>query len=351
MIFASYNCRPLLRALACLLLGLAGLAGGGPASAGDKTSNKPPYVYYLTGSAADAVPAQPPGAPASVLMGGGPDVDEAFAWMIGKAGGGDFVVIRASGADGYNQYLYNMGGLDSVETLVVPSREAANDPFVVDRIDRAEAVFIAGGDQADYINEWKGTALDRALRQLVARNAPLGGTSAGLAVLGEFDFAALNDTITSATALENPYNRRVTLDRDFLALPGLAGAITDAHLDTRDRMGRLLTFVARLVQDGWASTDTVRAIGVDVETALLVDNGVARRVGAGSAYFLRPLIAPTVCAPKQPLTFRNVSVQRLSGAGWFQLDRWQSPDNAVASYDLSAEAGVLISSQPGGSIY
>ena len=36
-------------------------------------------------------------------MGGGTDVDALFTWMSDRAGGGDSVVIRASGADGYNQ--------------------------------------------------------------------------------------------------------------------------------------------------------------------------------------------------------------------------------------------------------
>ena len=60
------------------------------------------------------------------------------------------------------------------------------------------------------------TALDDAIRDLVRRNVPIGGTSAGLAVLGQFDFAALKGSVTSADALANPYNRRMTLDRDFL---------------------------------------------------------------------------------------------------------------------------------------
>jgi len=211
---------------------------------------KPKYDYYLTGNDADVESSQPPRSPSTVLMGGGPDVDDAFRWMIAKAGGGDFVVIRASGADGYNQYIYDMGGVDSVETLVIPSREAAADPFVLDRVSRAEALFIAGGDQSDYIKYWKGTPLQTVIEELIARNVPIGGTSAGLAVLGEFDFAALNGTVTSAQALSDPYDRRMTLDRGFLTAPYLEGAIADAHLDTRDRMGRLLTFVARIVRDG-----------------------------------------------------------------------------------------------------
>jgi cyanophycinase len=336
--------RPVVRLARMLLAGLLALSAA--ASFAEKK-----YDYYLTGSAADAQPAQPPRVPATLLMGGGPDVDEAFNWMIERAGGGDFVVIRSRGADGYNAYVYEMGGVDSVETLVIPSREAAADAFVLDRVARAEALFIAGGDQSDYVRFWKGTPLEAAIRALIARKVPIGGTSAGLAVLGAFDFAALNGSVTSVDALSDPYNRRMTLDRGFLTAPALDGAIADAHLDSRDRMGRLLAFVARIVRDGWVSVDGARGIGVDVETALAIEDGVGKRLGLGSVYFLRPTIAPTVCEPRQPLTFRNVTVDRLSGTGSFRLGTWSGTGGATVRYDISAEAGVLISSQPGGSAY
>lgn len=325
-----------------LLLALALAVGATPALAG----KRPPYEHYLTGSAVN-VTLPMPAAPTTLLMGGGPDVDAAFEWMIAKAGGGDFVVIRATGADGYNPYIYAMGGVDSVETLVIPSREAANDPFVIDRIGKAEALFIAGGDQSDYIQQWKGTGVDTALQGLIARHVPIGGTSAGLAVLGEVDFAALNGSVTSASALGNPYGRRVTLDRGFLTAPALDAAIGDAHLDTRDRMGRLVTFMARMAQDGWVAAP--RGIGVGVETALAIENGIGTRLGVGSVYFLQGGM-PQVCQKRLPLTYRDVQVQRLSGAGQFDLVQWQG-DGSTTDYSLDAEAGVLSSTQPGGGIY
>ena len=78
-------------------------------------------------------------------MCGGTDVDAAFRWMIGKAGGGDFVVIRATGTDAYNPYIYGLGTVDSVETVIIKNRAAASDAFVMDKIRNAEALFIAGG--------------------------------------------------------------------------------------------------------------------------------------------------------------------------------------------------------------
>ena len=83
------------------------------------------YEHSLVGDPADNVSTRAPTAATAMLMGGGPDVDDAFRWMIAQAGGGDFVVLRASGDDGYNRYVYALGGMASVETLVVRSRAAA----------------------------------------------------------------------------------------------------------------------------------------------------------------------------------------------------------------------------------
>ncbi len=305
--------------------------------------------YFITGNAADTAASRAPTTPAVVLMGGGSDVDDAFRWMIAKAGGGDFVVLRASGSDGYNDYIHAMGGVDSVETLVVKTRAAAADPFVIDRVAKAEAIFIAGGDQWDYIRLWKDTPLQAALEAAIARRVPIGGTSAGLAVLGEVDYSAANGTVESAEALADPYNRRVTLDRGFVTAPGLAGTITDSHFKTRDRMGRLVAFVARSMQDGLVPLANLRAIGIDEATALVLDNGVATRLGSGAAWFLRPAAAPAVCARRQPLTLRNVAVDRLDGSGSFDLGSWTG--SGTVRYDLSAEGGVLTSNRPGGAIY
>lgn len=102
---------------------------------------KAKLTRWIAGSAADVSTSTTGG---TVLMGGGTDVDAAIQWMIQKSGGGDFVIIRASGADGYNSYIYNdLGGVNSCETILIDSRNAANDPGVETTIRNAEAVFMA----------------------------------------------------------------------------------------------------------------------------------------------------------------------------------------------------------------
>lgn len=307
-----------------------------------------PYQYYVVGNPADVVLTRP-GAPSMALMGGGPDVDAAFKWMIEKSGGGNFVVLRARGSDAYNPYIYAMGGTSSVETIVIPSREAAHDPFVRTRIEGAEALFIAGGDQSDYINYWKGTPVETAIQHLARQNIPIGGASAGLAIMGQYAFATLNGTINSPTALSNPFHPLLTIERSYLALPYMNDLIADPHMATRDRMGRLITFMARIVHSNWSSL--ARGIGVDVATALLVDNGIAFRVGAGSAYFLQTAGRPDVCEISTPLTYKNLDVQRLSGAGTFNMHSWSSHDGGTINYSISAINGALSSTQAGGAIY
>jgi cyanophycinase len=306
------------------------------------------YEYYLTGNEADATTTTHPG---FLLAGGNTDVDTAMQWMIDQSGGGDFVVIRASGADGYNAYIYSELGrvVDSVETIVMKQERAAYDPFVLDKILKAEALFIAGGNQWDYVRLWKGTPVEDAIHELVNRGVPVGGTSAGLAILGEFLFSAERNTIYSDEALKNPYHPRLTLERDFLQLPYLRGTITDSHFVERDRMGRLVTFLARILQDGWAGQ--ARGIGINGMTALAVDgNGLATLHGVGAVYFLRTTTTPEVCEKNTPLTFRELEVQRLSGAGaTFDLQAWSGA--SVTVYSLSAVQGTLFSTQPDGAIY
>jgi cyanophycinase len=305
---------------------------------------KAQYEYYAVGSQLDVTTTTTAG---TVLMGGGTDVDAAFQWMIGKSGGGDFVVIRATGTDAYNPYIYGLGTVNSVETLIIKSRTAAADPFVVNKIRNAEALWIAGGDQSDYINFWKGTPVADAINYVAnTKHAPVGGTSAGLAVLGQFIYTGASGSVTSSQALANPYHRYVTLDRDFVTIANLGGLITDSHFVTRDRLGRTVAFIGRIIKDGWASS--AHGIGIDEATAILVEsNGSSTRVGSGAAYFFTSNGVPAVCVSGSPLTYTGLAVYKVSGAATFNLSSWSG--SGGTAYTVSANAGAMSSSN--GSIY
>jgi len=309
------------------------------------------YRYVRLGQTPDAQSTPSAGI---ALMGGGTDLDEAFRWLCEKANGGDFLILRARGDDDYNSYVNGLCKLNSVATLIIPDRDAALDPAVSEIIRHAEAVFIAGGDQARYVNFWRGTPVQDAINADIASGKPIGGTSAGLAILGEFSYGALNDppddsSLTSADALRDPLFTRITLVRDFLRIPLLQNTITDSHFAKRDRLGRSLVFLARLTQDGWVQNP--REIAIDEKSALLVEaNGKATVVGSGKGvYFLRTTEAPAICQKGVPLTFRKISAYKASSGAHFDLTHWKGEGGS--SYMLSVDRGIVESTQPGNATY
>jgi cyanophycinase len=310
-----------------------------------------PYVYQRLGNAADVRTTPSEGI---ALMGGGADLDEAFRWLCEKGKGGDFVILRARGDDAYNPYVAGLCRVNSVATLILPDRQAALDPAVSDIIRNAEVIFIAGGDQANYIRGWQGTPVQAVIDAHVRAGKPLGGTSAGLAVFGEFAYGALGDKpddedLASSQVLMDPYHERVTLVRNFLRIPQLDNLITDSHFVARDRMGRTLGFLARIIENGWSAKP--RAMAIDEGSAALLEaSGTITVVGRGhGVYFLQATERPVSVLAGVPLGFRNVAAYRLGKGGHFDLNKWSG--SGGFSYSLSVDQGRIASSAPSGSVY
>lgn len=304
-------------------------------------------VSYLTGSAADVSTTTTRGL---VLMGGSTDVDAAIAWLLNRSGGGDIVVIRATGADGYNTYMYNMVPVNSVETIIIDSRAKAELASVEQRIRNAEALFIAGGDQWHYVNYWKNTATENAINYLLnTKGVPVGGTSAGLAVLGQAYYSAEKGSVTSDQALKDPFHRYVTLGHsDFINAPYLQNLITDSHYTQRTRQGRHISFMARLMNNyGFSS---IKGIGIDEQTAVCIDqNGIAKVYGINHAYFLsNTSLGPETCTPGTPLTWNrsNLAIKAYkivgsnTGNGSVEMTNWNNASGG-SSYFYYVINGVL----------
>ncbi|HAA15675.1 MAG TPA: hypothetical protein DCE41_29785 [Cytophagales bacterium] len=287
---------------------------------------------YIVGSSADVSPTPLGGI---LLAGGAGDNDDAMTWLVNRANGGDVVVLRAAGTDAYNSYLDGLGSVNSVETIVISSRNQANAGWVETTIRNAEAVFIAGGDQADYVNFWEGTGVEDGLDYLInTKGGAVGGTSAGCAIQGQVYFSAVNGTTRSEDVLANPYNSDATLGNgDFLDHSLLANTITDTHFDNPDRRGRIFGFMARMVADYGM---TAKGIGVDEYTAVAIEpNGNARVFGDQNyddfAYFLKAEGGtPETMQAGSPLSWDNnaqaVKVYKIqgnvSGSNTFNLNTW-----------------------------
>jgi cyanophycinase len=296
---------------------------------------------YLTGNAADVVVAA--AGPGLNLGGGGLDVDAALQAMIDQARGCtdcatkvDVVVLRVTGSDGYNDYIYAMNGVDSVETLVVTRATDSNTAAVETTVRNAEVVFYAGGNQCDYTKVFKGTKVETATEFVYAKGGTVGGTSAGMAIQGEFVYNGCTASATSSEILADPYARSATFTYDYHAWNDMGDTLTDTHFVTRDRMGRLMGFLARQIKDG--KTPTALGIGADEESSVVVDeNGLATVMGAGNVYFVLADHFPEQCAAKKPLTYSNFKIWRVPPGGTFNLRNRPSS----GYYTVSVSAGVL----------
>ena len=318
-------------------------------STGVYAAGKTGFTSFVVGNPGDAQPSASL-SPGLVLMGGGTDVDAAFQFMCQRAGGGDFLVIRTTGTDAYNPYIQQLcPQMDSVETIIITSVTGANSAYVSTQIQNAEALWIAGGDQSTYVALWRGTAVQTGVNFLLnSKQAPVGGTSAGLAVLSQFIYTGAIGSVTSSQALANPFHRYVTLDRDLFQSALGGNKLYDSHFVTRDRLGRSLVFLARIVNNGWAGQP--RAIGIDEETALLVlPTGAASMVGVGAAYFLQAPGPAQVLADRTPLTYLNIGVYKVPQGGTFNLSTWTGTGGVA--YTLNVNNGSVTSTQAGGNIY
>jgi cyanophycinase-like exopeptidase len=299
------------------------------------------FVAYQTGNPSDTVVQALGGV---CLMGGATEDDNAMCWFLQRANGGDVLVLRTSGSNGYNSYLYSQLGVpvNSVETIVCNNAAASNEAYLLQKINQAEAIWFAGGDQWTYVSFWRNTPVEVAINEAIhQRNIVVGGTSAGMAIQGKYYFSAQNGTVTSSAALGNPFNPQMTVDSThFIENTTLSHVITDTHFDNPNRKGRLVAFLARIHHD---YGQFAKAIACDEYTAVCIDtNGIARVFGGypaydDNAYFIQsnceiPNPQPENCANASPLTW-NAGGQALkvyqikgnaTGNNTFDLNDWQT---------------------------
>ncbi len=280
----------------------------------------------------DTRPARGPG---QILMGGGIDVDAAFVWAQavvsgGAAAGGDLVVLRASGSNAYDDYLMGLANFNSVQTVLIPpGSTSGNLAAAATIVSRAEIVFFAGGDQADYV-AWQHTALAPAVAGVYRRGGVVGGTSAGAAIQGEYVYDAIaadrvGKDVHTRDAITDPFEDNISFTRDPFGFSPLRGVVVDPHFRSRDRMGRLGAFMGRL----W-TVGTIVGVGVDTGNALVINSrGHAtlkqQVVGSGAAYVLIGR-RPEVLRPGEPLLYKTIKVLRL--------------DHASDNYDFVHSCGV-----------
>ncbi len=297
--------------------------------------------------------------PAIMLVGGaeGGKVgeDAATQWFLQQANYGDYLVLRCGGIGKQAQWIVDnyKDLINSAAELSIDSREAANNPEVVQYIKDADALYLAGGDQNKYEDYWEGTATEDAINYLINhKKVPVAGTSAGMAILGDYYYAPSRRGLLSSEILNDPFheNTQDIFRSNFLQVPFLQDVITDTHLDRRNdkhpetRYGRIFGLMARIMV---VENQPVYGIGLEEGAFVAIDeNGIAQVFGNDSdqgqdAYFLQTNgVLPEQIEPELPLIWENkgraVKVYRIqgtpSGSGLFDLNNWLTADGGTWEY-------------------
>jgi cyanophycinase len=157
-------------------------------------------------------------------------------------------------------------GIGELVELYVEDRAQAHDPKTLACLEGAAGVFFSGGDQLRISSQIGDTPLEARIREIWQGGGVLAGTSAGASVM--------SDTMMVRGA--SAESHRIG---DLHMAPGLGlvrDAIIDQHFAERGRIGRLLGAVAQ--------SPRVLGIGIDENTAMLLEGDIFEVLGAGAVY-------------------------------------------------------------------
>ena len=286
------------------------------------------------------------------LMGGGANVDSAFLEFIKSVKGGDLLVLSGKDYDqplleNYNLYFMNLAkanhiALNSVTTVLIQSRIGAENAQLLKLVKESEGIFFSGGDQWKYIDRIKATSLHREILNKLQVGFPLGGTSAGLAIMGDQIFTAEKGPVGTSDIKNNPLDEKITLTDSLFNIAELKNILTDTHFVVRDRMGRLVSFLA---SSYLKAPSQLQGLGIDESTVLLIPNNTPAKVmGIGKVYFIRPTTLPTF--KDNQFNWNQIQVYRFQEGDNLSFDQLNTPH-----YFYNVDQGLIHSTQTNGEIY
>ncbi len=203
--------------------------------------------------------------------------------------------------------LFRKLGADEAKSLPFSSRDDAGKGEWLEYIEKANGIFVTGGNQLRLTTILGGTAVAKAIRRANARGVAVGGTSAGAAILSEH-------MIAYGAEGHTPHAGAVSLVPGF----GLTNRIIiDQHFRQRDRLGRLLTALAY--------NPFAVGIGLDEDTAAFIDHTKKIHVvGAGAITIVdaSELSHSSIADTKEgkPVCMTNVRLHVLVDGGTFDLE-------------------------------
>ena len=188
-----------------------------------------------------------------------------------RLNGGRLVLatIASHAPDGYfetYQKAFAALGVTDLVELYVQDRAETHEADKLALLEGAAGVFFSGGDQLRISSQIGDTPIEARIRQIWREGGVLAGTSAGASVM--------SDTMMVRGASAETH--RIG---DLRMAPGLGlvrDVIIDQHFAERGRIGRLLGAVAQ--------SPRVLGVGIDEDTAIIVEGDAFRVLGSGAVY-------------------------------------------------------------------
>lgn len=168
----------------------------------------------------------------------------------------------------YIEAFTNLGA-KSVDVLDVRQREDANGDEAQEVIAGATGIFITGGDQSRLVALLVGTQVMETIRRCNQEGVIVAGTSAGASILS-------SHMMLGGTGLAGDSGdaaARKNMVEMVAGLGLLQEIIIDQHFSQRGRMGRLLSV--------YAANPGLLSVGLDENTAVLINEGVVEVLGSG----------------------------------------------------------------------
>jgi len=229
----------------------------------------------------------------------GPSVLARFVSLAGGPAASIVVIAVASAAPDELEARYVAAfaelGAGTVRPLRLDSRASANQ--VPALLESATGIFFTGGDQQRIVSTIGGTLTDSLLQRLVASGrVVLGGTSAGAAMM-------------SGTMIVGGDGAAVSTGPGLEFLPGV---LIDMHFAERGRLNRLIAAVARYPHE--------LGLGIDEDTAILVDGDRFEVLGSGSVTVVDAGAAADIRAPAGgPIALAGARLHVLPAGCAFEL--------------------------------
>jgi cyanophycinase len=209
----------------------------------------------------------------TILLGGGEPPRQAIDWAYQHSAGGYFLVITCHYLN-EERWKERLEGYE-FKSIVLHSKEDSTLQNNINLVKRAAVILIDGGNQYHYVQLLKGTPLNQAINKAIQNKTPIGGISAGCALLGEFYFSAKDGTIDS----EDCQKENLNIEKDFFNIKQLKGIFVDTHYSDREREGRLLNFLSEI-----GNNQSITGIGIDADTALCMSRQGNVVYGSGKVF-------------------------------------------------------------------